>query len=240
MHNFIFQLLPNFAQFYFLLDTWLTKQTGITLLIIGIADLFLFFLSYLSFHKANPLLIITVTIVVLILVKYQFKYIERLEKGTDGEDAARRELEKLPPGFSHLNDFNYDNRKSVDIVVIGNTGIFTLEVKNYRAREITCQNDYLFGDGKPFEKNIINQAYAEKKNLEAYLLTLGMNNIPVYPVVVFANRYTKIRLGSRPIKGVHVIGIAWLQKVILGQQHVLTPEQCTIIYAELKKQSSII
>lgn len=178
--------------------------------------------------------------IMLLLAGLTIRYIQRLEKGADGEDRVRQQLKSLPFGFSYLNDFNYNNRNSADLVVIGPTGLFTIEVKNYYAREITCRNDTLFGDGRLLKKNVINQAYAEKKNLQAYLATVGINNLPIYPVVVFTNSRTKIRLGPKTINGVYVVGMAWIHKMILERSPVLTEEQCGVLKSHIQKYSSII
>lgn len=220
--------------------SWLTKQNGLAIILIFSIDgvFFLIVATHLSFK--NPYLSLILTFIMLFLAAFTIRYLQRLDKGFDGEDKVRQELKKLPLGFTHLNDFNYNSRDSADMVIIGPTGIFTIEVKNYYAREITCRNDMLFGDGRLLKKNVLNQAYAEKKNLQAYLATVGMNNIPVYPVVVFTNRRTKIRLGSKPIKGVYVIGLAWIQKMILEQSYILTQEQCNLLRTQLQKHTSII
>jgi Nuclease-related domain len=220
--------------------SWLTKQNLIALVLLFSIDIVFFLISVSHISFKNPYISLILTLIMLMLAGFTIQYIKRLDRGADGEASVRQELKELPFGFYHLNDFNYNNRNSADMVVIGPTGIFTIEVKNYYAREITCRNDMLLGDGRPLKKNVINQAYAEKKNLQAYLATVGMSNIPIYPVVVFTNRRTKIRLGPKPIKGVYVIGKAWIQKMILEKSYILSQEQCNLLRTQLQKHTSII
>ena len=49
---------------------------------------------------------------------------------------------------------------NIDHIVISKKGILTVETKSHRG-VVTCEGKMLKRDGKPFEKDFINQAWAE-------------------------------------------------------------------------------
>jgi len=134
-----------------------------------------------------------------IILKMYLKFI----KGDLGEMAVERILEKLPQGYYYLRDFAKEEKGNIDFIVIGESGIWTIEVKNLSKRLI-IHDKYL-------EKQL-KQAYAEAKELESILVQLGYT-FPVMPILVFANK-VKIDFGMRPINGVYVIGKSWLEELL--------------------------
>lgn len=55
-------------------------------------------------------------------------------KGAEGEERTARLLDRLPPGFTVLHDLPMPrSRANVDHVVVGPTGVFTVETKAYAA-----------------------------------------------------------------------------------------------------------
>lgn len=170
------------------------------------------------------------------------KKLDRLTLGFEGEGLVRDELEKLPAGYYQLNDFHYANKDSADLVVVGPTGVFTIEVKNYKTRAVQFNKEVLTdGSGRPFKKDILIQARNEGSSLYRYLLN-AKASAPVNPIIVFSNKSTQIRLGQHPIKGVYVVGIVWVNKIILEQKiaNKLTPQQCSMIRNLINEHSSII
>lgn len=219
--------------------SWLSKKSIITLIILFALDLALFILYLANSKIKNPLISIILSLILLFLAIKVIKKMIRYDKGGEGEYVVAKELKKLPHEFHFLSDFNYNNRKSADFVVIGPTGIFTIEVKNYKTKEITQIDDKLFGDGKEYKKSPINQAYSAMKNLQEYLIAENID-IPINPIVVFTNPYTKIRFGKNKIKGVNVIGLKWLNKLILEQYGTkLTNQECIKLKEVIKKYTSL-
>lgn len=218
--------------------SWLTKKTALVLLFLVALDAVLFLVTTTNIALTSPYLALVLGLTLLMLIAYTFSHLKRLDKGADGEYAVKRELNKLPPEYIHLIDFNYNNKNSTDFVVIGPTGVFTIEVKNYGAKNITFQNSVLLGDNKPLKKDVLSQAYAEMKNLQEYLRAAGIL-IPVQPIVAFTNHKTIVRFGLTQLKGVTVIGLPWLQKAILEQPPMLTSEQCIAIKNVIQKYTSV-
>lgn len=226
--------------------SYLFKQSIYRLLLLILIDAIFFIIAIYNINRLltqnfhNPLPSIILGLILFPLTGIIFRELDALGKGIDGESKVRRILKKLPDGYYHLSDFSNSQKGNIDLVVVGPTGIWTIEVKNLKSGEITYTNEILCRDGLPFEKDMLKQAYAESKHLAEYIhQSLGLL-LPVNPVLVFANKYTKVRFGKNPVNGVYVIGTSWLEKLILERQITLTLEQCIRVRAEIKKYTSII
>ncbi len=176
----------------------------------------------------------------LIFVILTFREIKAFTKGAEGEQKVFRILKQLPAGYITLSDFSNGKKGNIDLVVVGPTGVWTIEVKNYWGGEIRQINGVLCRNGIPFKKDFLKQAYAESKSLQDFLRQSFEVIMPVTPVLVFANNYTKLRFGMHPVNGVYIIGTSWLLKLIQERQVILAPEQCLKIRDEIKKYTSII
>lgn len=189
-------------------------------------DIFLILIGINNIKNSN--IFLAIADVVLLIVAYPvLKIFARFTKGEDGELDVRNVLEKLPGGYFYLQDIMFPNSKiNIDFAVIGQTGIWAIEVKNYKKKQIVL--DY------SLKKNI-RQAKMEAESLQRFL------NLPVNPILVFTNKKTKINFGMRPINGVYVIGKSWLEELLTKHQKgYLSPEKCQQIKEELKKYTSRI
>lgn len=156
-----------------------------------------------------------------------FKIYMRYIKGSNGEFDVRNILEKLPEGYYFLHDIQLPNNKmNIDFAVFGKTGIWTIEVKNYRKREIKM--DYFL------KKNI----WQAKKEAEILRTNINMS---VNPVLVFTNKKTKLHFGMVPQDGVYVIGISWLEELLTRMQKgYLSKDQAFQVKESLKNYTSKI
>lgn len=73
---------------------------------------------------------------------------ERREKGARGEARTARVLEGLGPGFHALHDLAWPgrDRANIDHVVIGPTGVFVIDTKNWAGR-VEVRDDVLRQNG---------------------------------------------------------------------------------------------
>ena len=158
----------------------------------------------------ETLLIFAVDLFLIGFAVYIFGRMRPYVKGDAGEESIKYILDKLH-GYYYLSDIMIGNRKvNMDCVVIGPTGVWMVEVKNYRKKEIKLDK-WLLDD--------MEQVKYEMKPLQEML------NIPVTPVLVFANK-AKIHFGMVPQYGVYVIGKPWLEELITKTSKVvLNPEQ---------------
>jgi hypothetical protein len=183
--------------------------------------------------KENPnfgLLILFSDLVLLVVALPIIKKLVNFMKGDSGEMDIKYILEKFR-GYYCLSDLVIENSGNIDSVVIGPTGIWTIEVKNLTERVI-IHDKYL--------DEQINQAIAEKISLQNFLLQKGIDK-PVTPVLVFANKRSRLNFGMVPQRGVYVIGRSWLEKLL--KEHstgYFPPELCDQIVKILKPKTSIV
>lgn len=181
------------------------------------------------------LIISAVSIILILLALYFMKMYLRFIRGDVGESDVSYILDKLEiedRNYHHLSDFMLGaNKGNIDSIVVGPTGIWSIEVKN-QSEKVVIHDKYL-------DKQL-NQTYAEKMELQNFLANLGIN-IPVTPVLVFANKRTRMNFGMRPINGVYVIGKKWLPELLTKHSTgYLSPEQCLRIEEQLKQYTSRI
>lgn len=222
--------------------SWLTKQIQKNILLLIVIGIICIGLSFTSLARKYALLIIFTTFALAFYSKHIINKLDkRLMPGLEGEKLVAEELKKLPSEYKLIKDFNYENKDSADFVVIGPTGVWTVEVKNYEAGEITFQDKELLSNGRKFKKNILHQAYNETLNAQTLLSSSG-RAVPVRPIIVFTNKWSKIRFGFKPVDDVHVVGLAWINKLIheYPSEPKLTEDQCNSLHVLMKKYSSII
>jgi hypothetical protein len=172
---------------------------------------------------SGTLLIFVVDLVLIGFAFFVFKLLKNFIKGDMGEESIKYILDKLQ-GYYYLSDVIIgEKRGNIDTVVVGPTGVWAIEVKNYRKKEIKLDK-YLLKD--------IEQTKRESKPLQEML------DIPITPVLVFANK-AKIHFGMVPQYGVYVIGKPWLEELITKTPKVsLSPDQCFEIKEKLKPYTS--
>lgn len=181
-------------------------------------------------------------------MKQTSRYLRNLEKGMDGETEVIRRLKYLPKDkFCVLSDFVDGNKGNVDIVVVGETGIWVIEVKNIKAGKITYRpNGSLYNDDFPINnkngKNVLAQVHAEANNLQAYLLKTMSINIPINRIIVFSNPKSEIHFWDKPIDRTFIIRppllLDIIQKASIDKN--LTPELCKKISGDIKQNTSIL
>lgn len=214
---------------------------GLVLLILIAVVFFLLFLANKSLGNDFLLLRYMAFAVLAFFAIFAWKYITKFsyEQGLKGEDEVSKVLKKLPVEYHLIYDFQDKNIGNTDIVVIGPTGIWTIEVKNLKKNVISINNDQLFGDVHSLEKERI-QAYHEAQNLQEYLKSKELF-FPVNPILVFANPKTQINLEDNHFKGVSILGINQILEFIEdhNKDERFTPEICCKLRDEIKKHTSI-
>jgi hypothetical protein len=121
-------------------------------------------------------------------------------RGAAAEEAVGNLLEDLPAGYYVVHDF-VSKIGNIDHVVISKKGILTVETKSQRG-VVTCEGKMLKREGQPFEKDFINQAWAEALSLRDLLASHGISEPKPQPVILFANAYVQVR---QPVRGVEIV-----------------------------------
>lgn len=153
----------------------------------------------------------------------EYKIVEKLKTG-------------LPDDFSVFQDVRLDKEKgNIDLVVIGKTGIFALEIKSHKGK-VTFENNQLLHNGYPFEKNLLNQAMGNALELNKYLISTTGKDFFVSPVLVFESEKAFMKFGFNKLKNVNVIQKGFLIELILKNNNGLSEEELVEIENCLKKK----
>jgi len=169
---------------------------GIILIFSGIANVFLFFLSFIPF-----------TIAVYMWNKQNTWII-----GAEGEESVIRVLQNLDSSFKVVNDVVLPgDGQNIDHIVVGSVGTFVIETKNHNGI-IKCNNDdwsrkKVGRRGTVYASNIGNPSKQAKRNAVMLRKWLESENIDVgyiVAVVVFTNEDVELDLVRPTVKIVHV------------------------------------
>jgi len=206
--------------------SYLLESVGVRLIFLILIDALVVLLGILLFNLEHQYIVLKIGIFIILgaLAFGTFKSSQRFVKGMDGESDVWKELKNLPSEYYILHDFVGGKRGNIDYIVVGPTGLWTIEVKSQR--ETNIDNKYL--------EHHIYQAYAESKALSDLLL------LPVVPILVFTNPKAVIHFGLKKQKGVFVIGKKWLVDLIQKKEYgsYISPAECERIYNQLKKNVS--
>jgi hypothetical protein len=142
---------------------WGTKQILKISFIIIFLGLLYYLLYRLSFYGHGWIKIFLVLLVFFILIALFKKYFLRLDNflaGNEAElDVGDTLLDDLPESYIHFPNINLENKGNIDYVLLGPTGIWTIEVKSHIGY-INFDGIELKRGGKLFEKDFLKQAYA--------------------------------------------------------------------------------
>lgn len=116
---------------------------GIIIVIIG-----LLFLAIISIEKSLPF-----TVIFLVIGSFlSFEGSQQRKswiKGAEGERIVAKHLYSLPEGYYVFNDVKILTiRGNIDHVVVGPTGIFALETKNYSGHYTINGEQWIYGKGR--------------------------------------------------------------------------------------------
>lgn len=160
----------------------------------------------------GPLLLVTDS-----LMRKEESLMYKFRSGIVGEKLISDELKKLDANYTIFQDVHVPGKKeNIDFVVIGPTGIHAIEVKNHHGT-VGFTGDELSLNGKSFEKDFLWQTMREATSLHDYLISTGISNAFVIPIICFSHRFAIVRFGIQPIKNVRVIQYRWLIKMITSE-----------------------
>lgn len=155
-------------------------------------------------------------------------------KGAGAELVEERLLESLPPEYKIIKDFN-TGRGNIDFVVIGPTGIFTIEVKANQGI-ISVVNQQLFINEQLFEKDYLKQAFAEKTWLSDRLHSHFNERYEVVGILEFPNGKINTSTIHGKIDNIWIGGRGFHRYVMNKSPQTLTPEKVESIYSFLSSQ----
>ncbi|MFH1235970.1 MAG: nuclease-related domain-containing protein [Parcubacteria group bacterium] len=153
------------------------------------------------------------TIVAPIMRYYDRGFFKALD-GLLGEKAVHKVLTKLPDTYSVFWGLKLREHRDIDFVVVGPTGVFTLEVKSHVGTIGLSGRELLHGGYQFKEKDVLWQAKSEAMDVHGYLLQTLQKEIFVTPVIVFSSKRAWVHFGLKPVQSVYVIQKEWLLKLL--------------------------
>jgi len=108
------------------------------------------------------------------------------DDGIFGEDRATKTLRSLPDSYTVFRNCRVQQNNDINLIVIGPTGIYAMEVKSYVGK-ISVDGGHLLHNGHPFpEKDPISQVLSEAMSLRQYLKEKTGHDYYVQSVIVFS------------------------------------------------------
>lgn len=129
------------------------------------------------------------------------KVSDNFDQGDTGELKIQNILKQLPDDFKVIPDVQQAKGGNIDFVVVGPTGIFALEVKNFKSSaKIGFNGKSLTTNGKVYDKDPLKQVIRNAINLGQHLRSkLNQSYLQVIPVLVFTGHQI-LRFGHNPVK----------------------------------------
>lgn len=127
---------------------------------------------------------------------------ENVEKGEEGEQQVRDELQQLDESYTVLHNLWLDGGLGdIDHVVIAPHGIYVLETKNWEA-DIEIDEDTAYYDIWEADRSPSNQVKRNAKTVQSTLESHGINVPFVKPILVFVD--SKVDVDNVPSGDVFV------------------------------------
>jgi Ca2+/Na+ antiporter len=164
-------------------------------------------------RSSLPIGMLVLMAVCVIAFKLVQKRSDQAERGADAEVAVAHLLRTLPKEYYVFHDLGFEGF-NIDHVVIGPTGVFTVETKSHRGK-VSAGGETLRLNGRPFEKPILNQAWSEAFSLRDRLPQIAEKPCPVQPILCFPNAFIEVR---GRVKGVIVTNRQFLLRVVTGRR----------------------
>ena len=143
-----------------------------------------------SFSGSVAGLVLGATGVVMLLIGFSYWIGEaNTRKGLEGEQGVASELSYLNDEFLLLNDVMLPGgRGNIDHILIGPTGVFVLETKNFSGKYV-CYGDRWFFQGVREKYDVSSVSVQAKNNADtlASLLHTSGFTVAVNPVIVFTH-----------------------------------------------------
>lgn len=163
------------------------KVIGLKMLYLTMAFMIAAFLAGLSLGSRYWLFGVVALVSAILVLCFEGKWIDEAfnhVKGRLGEIRTAAVLSSLPKEYWVKNDIVIGDSGNIDHLVVGPTGIWTIETK-YVAGRVTVENDELFVNGYP--KKWLSGCRFKALNLSKYIDKDGCENHWVNAMIVFSS-----------------------------------------------------
>lgn len=165
------------------------------------------------------------------------------KKGLLGERLVEEQLDEIrKAGFDVFHDFILKDEnctENIDHIIVGPSGIFTLETKNWRAKGAP-QDDRITFDGETLkigahtqEEKVLKQPRRQAAKLQAILQPVTQDPLWVVPILCFWDRY--VQLTRFNPTGLQVLNQKGISSFILSREQKFTPETVRKISSKLRE-----
>ena len=144
--------------------------------------------------------------------------VESFFKGARGEELVAALLATLPGSYHVFHDFAAGGYH-VDHVVVGPTGVFSVETKSWRG-SVTVEENEILVNGRLPDRAPLGQAMREAAAVKDALKRAGWTTGDVKPVVCFAS--DTFADARRPVGAVMVLNASGVAAWIVEQPKVLS------------------
>lgn len=205
------------------------------IMVIGIAIIFIGLLGTITFNLIGLILAVLGFFIFYVGYNRGYSWI----KGDKGEKIVSKYLEDLPSGYFTFNDVTIPGGKgNFDHIVIGPTGIFLIETKNYSGFFKIYGNDwYGSSSGQKMKRNPGNQVRLNALDLSKFLNKELGRKIWITGVVVLIKNNFKII--NKP-KYYSVVGAKKLTQFILKNNKKIDKESVNNIVNFMQDYSTEI
>lgn len=154
------------------------------------------------------------------------------ERGAIGEEKVDERIAELPEGYVSFHDLGFSGF-NIDHVVVGPTGVYVVETKSHNGK-VTANGDALYLNGRPPEKDFINQTWSQTFHIRNLLKDRTGKDCPVKPVLCFSRAFVSVK-GT--VKGVTVVNSGYLTTFIAKQKKVLSSDDINSVVACFRPSS---
>ncbi|AIS31804.1 nuclease-related domain-containing protein [Methanobacterium formicicum] len=216
-----------------------TKITllGVMILLTGIFG-FILLIGVLELPQLS--LFALLVMVGLIIVKYGWSKRRIWSKGAKGEKIVAKKLKKLPKKYTAIRDVKIPNLGGdIDHVVVGPTGIYVIETKNYKPTYIPDEDCWYHTSGRKSPQNPAKQVKLQASKLNDFLVRkLGkkIKKVTINPVISPINHNLILK---KDIKSYEIVFPEDLVSYLSHQRKILSSKEVKEIINILAKYGSI-
>ena len=216
-----------------------TKITllGVMILLTGIFG-FILLIGVLELPQLS--LFALLVMVGLIIVKYGWSKRRIWSKGAKGEKIVAKKLKKLPKKYTAIRDVKIPNLGGdIDHVVVGPTGIYVIETKNYKPTYIPDEDCWYHTSGRKSPQNPAKQVKLQASKLNDFLVRkLGkkIKKVTINPVISPINHNLILK---KDIKSYEIVFPEDLVSYLSHQRKILSSKEVKEIINILAKYGRI-
>ena len=188
---------------YFQDERAIKRRERALLALIAVLAICEFTIGY--FVGSRSVFLVAVAVLFLVLMMRLFfrhfdKEIRRAridETGASGERSIIPYLRKLPDTYTVLSDLEFaDSYGNIDHLVVGPTGVFSIDVKNWKGNVAADGRGELLLNGKPTDKPQVRAFTARTMDLKQRLNAVIRLDPYIQCLFVFPHTYIEARWGT--------------------------------------------